>query len=86
MTDPVVDRIVEAKYGPKPSPCPICTERPDVGNYRTLKYHEPRDPEQHSVLSHTEFAQLAWELDIYKEDNPDEWKELKRVTREGTSR
>jgi hypothetical protein len=27
------------------------------------------------------FCALAWELGITKEDNPDEWRELKRLTK-----
>lgn len=60
--------------------CLICDEREDLRSGSYFRYGVKRDPAQHSILGHTEFAQTAWELGIYKEDNPEEWRELKRVT------
>lgn len=53
--------------------CPICAERPDLR--RTAKSTD------HGLLDHSEMGQLAWELGITREDNPDEWRELSRLTR-----
>lgn len=65
--------------------CPVCAERPDLIR-GSLRYTTPRDPELHGISGHTEFAQMAWELGLYREDNPDEWKELKRLTRKPVAR
>jgi hypothetical protein len=61
--------------------CPICTDRPDVGPTSILRSASKR-PTEHGITDHTEFAQLVWELGIYRLDNPSEWKEAKRVTNE----
>lgn len=61
--------------------CPVCTERDDLAGARYLRYGVPRDAGQHGITDHTEFAQLAWEAGITKGDNPDDWRELRRVTR-----
>lgn len=53
--------------------CPICTERDD------LRRTAPKG--DHGLLAHSQFGQLAWELGINRLDNPDEWRELKSVTR-----
>jgi hypothetical protein len=60
--------------------CPICTDREDLARQPYLKYGKSLT--SHDLLDHTGFAQEAWELGIYREDNPDEWRELKRLTRE----
>lgn len=59
--------------------CPICAEREDLKG--RLRHSQPRDPARHGITAHTEIAQLAWELGLYREDNPDEWRELERLTR-----
>ena len=62
--------------------CPVCTDRPDLKRVATnFRYGVNHDPERHGILDHTEFAQTAWELDLYAADNPEEWRELKRLTR-----
>lgn len=62
--------------------CPICTDRPDLARVaQYFRYGVSHDPERHELLDHTGFAQEAWELGIYRNDNPEEWRELKRLTR-----
>lgn len=53
--------------------CPICAERPDLRVKGT--------DTDHGLLDHSEQGQLAWEMGITREDNPDEWRELSRLTR-----
>ena len=53
--------------------CTICAERADLRRTAPAGHR--------SLLEHTQFGQLAWELVIYREDNSDEWKELRRLTR-----
>ena len=61
--------------------CPICTEREDLRAQSYLRYGVSRDPQRHGITDHTMFAQQAWELGIYREDNAEEWRELKRLSR-----
>jgi len=53
--------------------CIICAERSD------LRRTAPKG--EHGLLAHSQFGQLAWELGLYRDDNPEEWAELKKVTR-----
>jgi hypothetical protein len=63
------------------SRCPICTERDDLRTASYRRYGVSADPQKHGITDHTTFAQQAWELGIYKGDNSEEWRELKRLSR-----
>lgn len=61
--------------------CPICIERPDVAPTSILRSADKRST-AHGITGHTLFAQMVWETGIYKDDNPDEWREAKRIATE----